>query len=294
MQDGRNIREIRQRIRLLQELPPLPVMAQKILSLSNDDTDIKELADTIEKDPCLSARLLGLANAAYFGWPGGVRTMYDAIYKVLGLKMVKSLAIGLILGGTFRADKCKNFSIQQYWFTAVATALMTQNLLPHISSEFRNNLDNIYLDGLLHNLGLPVLVHLFPLEMEQVFSLAGARSDRPVNECAKEVLAIDTCQAGGWLARKWHLPEDIICVIDHHKNCGYRNDFWPIVLLVGYCARSAKALFFGTRSGQEPEIPALLGICEEAAESQRRKAIRDIEGISEMAALLSGNGPGNG
>jgi hypothetical protein len=53
-------------------------------------------------------------------------------------------------------------------------------------------------------------------------------------------------------------------------------------------------LFFGTRSGHELEILALLGIGEEAAESQRRKAIRDIEGISEMAALLSGNGPCNG
>jgi HD-like signal output (HDOD) protein len=287
MQDNRNIKEIRQRIRLLQELPPLPVMAQKILSLSNEDADIQELADTIEKDPCLSARLLGLANAAYFGWPGGVRTMYDAIYKVLGLKMVKSLAIGLILGGTFRADRCRNFSIDRYWFTAVATAIMTQNFLPHVSPEFRNNLDNIYLDGLLHNLGLPVLVHLFPQEMEEVFSMAIACSDRPINECAREVLAIDTCQAGGWLARKWHLPEDIICVIDHHSNSGYRKDFWPIVLLVGYCARNANALFFGTNAGHEPELLALLGISEEAAVRQRRKAITDMEGISEMAALLS-------
>jgi HD-like signal output (HDOD) protein len=293
MQNSRNIKEIRQRIRLLQELPPLPVMAQKILSLSNDDADIEELADLIEKDPCLAARLLGLANSAYFGWPGGVHTMYDAIYKVLGLKMVKSLAIGLILGGTFRADQCKNFSVNQYWFTAVATAIMTQNLLPYLSTDFRNNLDNIYLDGLLHHLGLPVLVHLFPQEMEQVFSMASACSDRPLNDCAREVLAIDTCQAGGWLARKWHLPDDIICVIDNHNNSGYRNDFWPIVLLVGYCARAAKDLFFGTQSTHNPAFLALLGICEEAAESQRRKAINDIEGISEMAALLSGTEPGN-
>jgi HD-like signal output (HDOD) protein len=294
MQENRNIKEIRQRIRLLQELPPLPVMAQKILSLSNEDADIQELADTIEKDPCLSARLLGLANAAYFGWPGGVRTMYDAIYKVLGLKMVKSLAIGLILGGTFRADRCKNFSIHQYWFTAVATAILTQNLLPRISSEFRDNLDNVYLDGLLHNLGLPVLVHLFPEEMEEVFSTARACSDRQLGECTREVLSIDICQAGGWLARKWHLPEDIVCVIDHHNNSGYRNGFWPIVLLVGYCARSANSLFFRKPFRHEPELLSLLGISQDLAERQRRKAIDDMEGISEMAALLSGNGSGNG
>lgn len=294
MEEGRSIREIRQRIRLLQELPPLPVMAQKILSLSNDEADIKELAESIEKDPNLSARILGLANAAYFGWPGGVRTMYDAIYKVLGLKMVKSLAIGLILGGTFKSDRCRNFSVQQYWFTALATALMTQNFLPHLSSHLKEDLENIYLDGLLHNIGLPVLVHLFPQEMEQVIAMAGERTEATLDECTRELLAIDICQAGGWLARKWHLPEDIVCVIDHHKDPSYRREFWPIVLLVGYCARHAKGLYSGERAIDDDEIKALLGIGAEAAESELQKAIRDIEQISEIAALFSSNGMANG
>jgi hypothetical protein len=41
---------------------------------------------------------------------------------------------------------------------------------PHMSRDLRGEIDNIYMDGLLHNLGFPVLVHLFPNEMDQVLS----------------------------------------------------------------------------------------------------------------------------
>jgi HD-like signal output (HDOD) protein len=39
-----------------------------------------------------------------------------------------------------------------------------------MSRDHRCEIDNIYMDGLLHNLGFPVLVHLFPNEMDQVLS----------------------------------------------------------------------------------------------------------------------------
>ncbi len=289
-----DVKQIRQRIHLLKELPPLPVMAQKILSLSNDNADIAELAWTIEKDPCLSARILGLANAAYFGWPGGVRTMYDAIYKVLGLKMVKNLAVGLILGGLFKAEKCREFSVEQYWFISVATAIMAQNLLPCMSSEFKFNLENIYLDGLLHDLGLPVLVHLFPDEMKLILSGQPDQAGRSLGEKSMDVLGIDACRAGGLLARKWHLPDDIVCVIEHRDDFGYRGDYWPIVLLVGYCARQARALYSGDETGNEQGLIDLLGICEASLDKERRATISNMEGIREMALLFSKNGSVHG
>jgi HD-like signal output (HDOD) protein len=287
-------KQIRQKIRLLKELPPLPIMAQKILALSNDDADIAALAETIEKDPCLSARILGLANAAYFGWPGGVRTMYDAIYKVLGLRMVKNLAVGLILGGLFRVEKCRGFSMERYWFNAVATAIMSQNLFPHMSPDLRHNLDSIYLDGLLHDLGLPVLVHLFPEEIDQVFSAQNEQVGRTLNEISMDVLGIDPRRAGGLLARKWHLPEDIVRVIECREDSSYGGDFWPIVLLVGYCARQAGSLYSGDEFVDERDLMGRLGISEASLEKEKRATIGNLAGIREMAVLFSRNGSING
>jgi len=287
MQNLDEAKNIRGKIQLLKELPPLPVMAQRILSLSDDGADIAEFGESIEMDPCLSARIIGLANAAYFGWPGGVRTVYDAIYKVLGLKLVKNLALGLILGGLFRSDKCREFSAERYWFTSVATAIMAQNLLQCMPHERRCNLDNIYLDGLLHDLGLPVLVHLFPEEMNQILSGQIDQSNRSLGEKCKDALGIDPCRAGAMLARKWHLPEDIARVIEHRDDPGYRDEYWPITLLVGCCARQAQALYIGNEAGEDPELKDPLGICEATMEQEKLAAIGKVEEIREMALMFS-------
>ncbi len=286
--------KIRRRVQLLKELPPLPAMAQKILSLSNDDTDITELASAIEKDPPLSARIIGLANSAYFGWPGGVRTIYDAVYKVLGIRMVKSLAIGLILGGVFRVGKNMESHLQRYWFTAVATAIISQNLFSHVSAEIKDDIDNIYMDGLLHNLGFPVLAHLFPDKLEQLFSGETRHDMFPSDVQLGELTGIEPGRAGGLLARKWHLPEDIVNVIEHHADPAYRDEYWPIALLVGYCARHAGTMLSGNGSPDYLQIPAVLGIKDAIVEEEKLTLVKKIEGINEMALLLSGNGSGNG
>jgi len=287
------VKNIRQKIQHLKELPPLPAMAQKILSLS-DDGDIRALAETIEKDPCLSARILGLANAAYFGWPGGVRTIYDAIYKVLGLKIVRSIAIGLILGGLFKAEKCPRFSSERYWFTSVATAMMAQSLYLHLAIDLRSDLRDIYLDGLLHKLGLPVLVHLFPQEMHGIFSAGDGNGESSLNAKCRDVLGINPCQAGAWLARRWHLPEDIVCVIENSGDFGYKKEFWAIVQLVGYCSRQAELLFRGDEVLNGSDQLDALGIGAAVLEKEKQAVFCKMKGISEMALSLSASGTGNG
>ncbi len=287
------VKEIRQKIQHLKELPPLPAMAEKILSLS-DETDIKELAETIEKDPCLSARILGLANAAYFGWPGGVRTIYDAIYKVLGLKIVRSIAIGLILGGLFKAEKCPRFSSDRYWFTSVATAMMAQSLYLHMTADLRRDLRDIYMDGLLHKLGLPVLVHLFPQEMNGIFSADDSNGEYSLNVKCREVIGINPCEAGAWLARRWHLPKDIVCVIENSGDFSYKKDFWAIVQLVGYCSRQAELLFKGDEMLNGLDQLNALGIDAAVLEKENQTVFCKIKGISEMALLLSGSESNNG
>lgn len=279
--------EIRQRILLLKEVPPLPLIAQKILCLSVD-SDVTELAGLIEKAPSIAARVLGIANSAYFGWPGGVRSIYDAIYKVLGIKLVKSLAIGIAISEVFDVRKCRGFRPEQYWFSAMVTAQLSQGFLPSIDSSLREDLDNIHLNGLLHNFGLPILAHLFPEEMSTAF--LPTPSLEPLETTTERILAvlgIDQNHAGGWLARKWHLPRDIVCAMENHKNTEYRGDFWPMVLLVGYCERQAKRFFMHETMRPEPEIETVLGINEATVEKIGYRMECQTDEIHAMASLMA-------
>lgn len=278
--------EVRQRILLLREIPPMPLIAQKILCMS-PDADITELAETIEKAPDIAARLLGMANAAYFGWPGGVRTIYDAIHKVLGIKLVKSFVMGLAFSEVFEVKKCSGFRADQFWFSAMVTAQISQSLLPALDSSLRQEIDNIHLNGLLHNLGVTVLAHLFPAELSRAFSLPFDEENPSVSDKIRTVLGMDQAQAGGWLARKWHLPRDIVCVMEHHKQPDYRGDFWPIVLLVGYAERQAVRLFSEGAAAREPEFESLLGIGEPVLEKMYLTLDGQLEDLHTMAALMA-------
>ncbi|MEA5113007.1 MAG: HDOD domain-containing protein [Geobacteraceae bacterium] len=285
-----SVAEIRQRILLLKEVPPLPVIAQKILCMSVD-SDVVELSDMIEKAPCIAARILGVANSAYFGWPGGVRSIYDAIYKVLGIKLVKSLAIGIAISEVFDVRKCRGFRPEQYWFTAIVTAQLSQGFLRSVFSFLRGDLDNVHVNGLLHNFGLPVLAHLFPNELSKAFlPLPPDEQQKTTTERILAILGIDQNHAGGWLARKWHLPRDIVCVMENHKDTAYRGDFWPVVLLVGYCERQAKRFYLQKNMVPEPEVETVLGINEATVEKMGYRIECQIDDIHSMAALMATGG----
>jgi HD-like signal output (HDOD) protein len=277
--------KIMEKIHMLKELPALPVIAQELLSIANH-ADIDEFARVIEKDPGLSARLIGLANSAYFGWPGGVHSIYDAIYKVLGLKLVKSLSMGIVLNKLLETKNCKGFRPEQYWFTALATAIMTQSLFPHLPSASKKNIDTIYINGLLHNLGIAVLVHLCPAEMEEAF-LRAKREDCPVTACIKQIIGIDQNYAGAWLGRRWGLPLDIVLVMEHHKELNYQQDYWPIVQITGYCASQAGDYFLGNETFLEIKQLVALGIPEAVVEVTCQAMKRQMEDIKAMASLLA-------
>lgn len=293
MQLSKNIPEIRDKIYMLKEIPSLPLIAQEILNVANN-ADIAEFARVIEKDPGLSARLIGLANSAYFGWPGGVHTIYDAIYKVLGLKLVKSLAIGIILNKSLETGHCRGFCTNRYWFTAITTAIMAQKLFPHVSPSLKKDIDNIYLNGLLHNLGIAMLVHLFPLEMSKVFLESNSRKDCSVTTCVRKILGFDQNQAGARLALKWGLPPDIISVMEHHKELDYQQKYWPIVLLVGYCERQAGNFFLKNEAFTEISALTSLGIPASVATMTWETLDRQIVDIRALASQMAKGGEYNG
>src|SRR5690606_30817792 len=110
------------RLRQLQSLAPLPVVAQKLLQdLEREDLSLAQLAGVIEMDPALTARLMGLSNSAYFAGSTPATSVVDAVGRVLGLDLVKNLALGVVLGGAFDTGRCSAFHAEEFWFKAVAS-----------------------------------------------------------------------------------------------------------------------------------------------------------------------------
>ncbi|MBZ0070368.1 MAG: HDOD domain-containing protein [Gammaproteobacteria bacterium] len=224
-------------------LPPLPAVACRLLDLiANDQCDIGELSTLIEQDPGLAARIVGIANSAYFARPTEISSVADAIVRVLGLNLVRGIAVGIALSKPFDVSACPEFQLERYWYRAIQTANLCGRLAPRarLPEELRRSL---FLCGLLHNLGQLVLVHAFPDRMGRVFRDWAAAPERGLLSLENEQLAMTEIEAGTILARRWQLPAAVTDVIE------FRHEPWragaaaPLVELVTWCARFAAALY---------------------------------------------------
>jgi HD-like signal output (HDOD) protein len=156
----------------IKHLPPLSITATRLLEAIGDpDVEVEDLAEIINHDPGLMGRIVGLANAAYFGQRNPITTVQEAIIRVLGINMVKSLALSISVSGAFQATSCPGFDTKEYWFEAIGCATMSRMMALRVPIDKRPDPDRIYLSGLLHNIGYLVLAHIFPSKLSQVFAI---------------------------------------------------------------------------------------------------------------------------
>lgn len=202
------------RIQKLRYLPPLSATAARLLAmLGEEDTALHDLAMVINQDPGLSARILGLANSAYFGQINPVLTIEDAIIRVLGLNMVKSLAFSIAASGVFESTGCRGFDLQHYWRQSLSMAMLSRQISLALGREIESDPDRVYLAGLIYDIGMLVLAHEFPEAYARVLLTAEQQSDRDRPALEREIIGIDHRQAGAWLGQRWHLPDRVVHII---------------------------------------------------------------------------------
>ena len=191
----------------VESIPPLPATAAELLAMTADaDVEVDDLVAVIERDPALNARLIGMANSAFYGSRVPVMSVREAIIRVLGLNMVRNIAVGMALTGGFSAADCPRFDLKGYWATALGTADLCSGLVRAAVLPGVPDPDTAYLVGLLHNLGELLLVHLRPRDMDEALRRAVAQPEQTLEQHAVEVIGLGHWAAGAFLARHWQLP----------------------------------------------------------------------------------------
>lgn len=275
-------------IQKISDLPPLPVIANELLAaLNNPDAEIEDISNIIIKDPGLTAKLLGLANSAFFSFGRQVDSVTGAIINVLGLELVKGLSVGLIMSNSFDCEKCKSFDISRYWSNAILSASLTRELckIGNLDQDF--NPGYFYLYGLLHNIGILVLTDCFPDEMNEVFLAHEKEPDRKLVAIENEVMGIDHHSASGHLAAKWNLPEDVCISMRHHADSQYFETYSNVAQLTGYSSRMAQHWLDESPVEDRDElIPTLLKLPLDKHEKIIEASKNKIADVSSIAASM--------
>lgn len=214
--------DIRAQLENIEALPVMPEMAIRIMDMRNDpDATIDELTEVVSLDPALAAQVLRYANSALFGQRGQVKTLDDAIFRVLGFENVLHMTLGAAMAKAFKLPKEGQMSAEIYWQNATHSASMAQKLVQSADKSLGLKPGLAYLCGLMHNIGYLVLGTLFPSEYFWFNKVLQAKKDLPVAKIEKSLLGITHMELGVQLMQAWNMPEEIITTIQQHHTPEY-------------------------------------------------------------------------
>lgn len=248
---------IKQRLEETLELPPLSETAQRIIKLRvNPNADISDLAEIVEADPSLTAQVVSWAASPYYSAPGKIKSVHDAIVRVLGFDMVLNLALGLSLGKTMTLPKEGPHGTLPYWQQAVYMAAMIEGLVTAIPRDHRPSFGMAYLCGLLHNFGYLILAEVFPPYFHSYCELADANPHVNHQAIERHLLGVTREQLASTLMSLWSMPEEVVISLRHQNNPNYAGEhaIYPKLIFV------AQRLLHQHNIGQGPklEIPQKL------------------------------------
>ncbi len=192
------------------DLPPLPhVASQAIVLVEDPDTTAQKLTNLLGQDTALAARVLKIANSAMFACQREITTLNQAI-MIIGFKALK----GIIVAATLR-QLSRNFGQieKMIWENSTCTAITSHLLAQQLKKPYA---DEVFLLGLLHDLGKLVLVRQIPKEYVQVVD--GVKTGRHFIDVEQETFGFAHPLIGALVAKKWNFPLDTCQVILHHHD----------------------------------------------------------------------------
>ena len=196
------------------EISTLPEVTAKIIQLVEDPSSTaRDMHEIIKTDPALSARVLKVVNSPFYGLPGQVASVDRAIV-LLGLSAVKNIAIAASISRMFRGEKLgAEFTARDLWRHSVAVAVGGRLIAGAIN--YRGPIDEVFLAGLIHDLGLMVERQAFPDKLAEVVEqcTSGGAS---FLELENKIVGADHQAFGGGLTAKWKFPRNLRAVVSMH------------------------------------------------------------------------------
>jgi len=208
-------RSTAQDLRRLKDLPPAPGILVEIWDVvGSENGSARKLAETLERDPALTAKLLRLANSAYFAVPRPISDVRSACV-ILGFEFVRNIAISVASFDALTRRIGRVLDLQAFWSHSVAVGVCAKGLS---AAAGLTPSGSAFCAGILHDIGKLVLAtHSLEAYGRVVHRLE--QSSDPITDVRtieREELGLDHEQAGHELGTHWRFPPEILSAVGHH------------------------------------------------------------------------------
>lgn len=214
---------------LVKHVPPFPKVAQRVSEMLNDsEVSAAALAEVIQYDQVITANVLKICNAAYFGLSRKVASLDEALV-IVGNDTLKDIIITSSSARFYKGAAGEGYKLDQgeLWKHSIAVGIMAKELVNYVKDVEPGS---AYTAGLLHDIGKRFLSSFVADDFKKIM-MKVVQDDCSFVEAEKELLGASHAELGGMIMSQWDFPKEIeLAVLQHHDPDALEKD--PLTAIV--------------------------------------------------------------
>jgi HD-like signal output (HDOD) protein len=197
----------------VEDLPTLPHIVHEVLRAVEDEkVGALEMMNIMMRDQAITAKIIKLANSAYYARQSRVTELQQAI-PVIGFDEVRRIAMSLVVAKCFPSrQNVAEFPMDKFWTHAMAVGDVARKFL-HDESPQTQML--AYTSGLLHDIGKLIICQYYPQHFFLIVHYV-QKFQLEMHDAETQILGGTHEHVGAILANLWKLPSPINTTIRHH------------------------------------------------------------------------------
>lgn len=214
----------------IEHLPTIPqIYCELVDALARRETSLADMADIIGRDAAMTAKVLQLANSAFFGLRGEVTSILEAITFV-GVETVRYLVLMVGICQQFELKQFPPGFAENIWSHSVQTANFSR-MIAQAEGASLVVTEQAFVAGLLHDIGKLVFAENLARNYREVLDFAKLHG-QPSWEIERQILKATHAEVGAYLLDLWGLPEAVTKAIGgHHQPIADGEHITPLAIV---------------------------------------------------------------
>ena len=205
------INELNNKKIILPEIPAVVFELNEVIA--NPLASAEHIAEVVNRSPSLTALLLKIVNSSFYGFPSKIDKVSHAV-TLIGTREISGLALGISILSIFKNIPKEIINMHSFLKHSLACGILSRVLAAHLNS---NQTEQLFVAGLLHDLGRLILYIHFPKESNNIITRSRNRSKLLFEE-ETDYLGCNHAEVGKQLMTQWKLPLILEDNVFYHHN----------------------------------------------------------------------------
>lgn len=210
---------------------------------------LRDFAQLLGSDTDLCARLIGMANSAFYSFPASIETVDKAV-QIIGIRQIRELVLATTVVRAFNMMPLGMVDMNLFWKHSVAVGIMAKSIAQY---RHMRQPERFYVSGLLHDIGRLVFYLKLPDLMRDLLIQREAKEEN-LFVLEDRNLGYTHAEVGARLLETWRIPQSIVEPVNFHHSPIKSLEFTPVTAAIHVADVWVNKYQLGT-SGERFAIP---------------------------------------